>query len=170
MRQSMSGADMPATQEAVLVVGGAGYIGAHVVRQLTESNARAVVLDNLSTGSPLGLIHGETLIRGSVHDTPLVARVLREHGCRTVMHFAASVVAPESVAKPLEYYANNAGGMLSLLQACTAAGVANIVFSSTAAVYGQPERGVATEDSATAPINPYGASKLMCERMLADAA
>ncbi len=155
---------------AVLVTGGAGYIGSHVVRQLSEAGREVVVYDNLSTGSADALIHGERLIVGDLADQAKIAGVLRETGCRSVLHFAAAIVAPESVHLPLKYYSNNTKNTLNLLQACVEHGVERFIFSSTAAVYGMPEGGRAAEDSPTAPINPYGTSKLMSEWMLRDAA
>lgn len=151
----------------ILVTGGAGYIGSHVVRQLGERNERVVVLDNLSTGYPRAVLHGE-LVVGDTGDRELVSRILREHQVETVMHFAAHTIVPESVADPLKYYGNNTCATRNLLQCCRDAGVKHIVFSSTAAVYGLPESGIASEDSPTAPINPYGSSKLMTEIMLRD--
>jgi len=151
----------------ILVTGGAGYIGSHVVRQLGERNERVVVLDNLSTGYPSAVLHGELVI-GDTSDRELVSRILREHAIETVMHFAAHTIVPESVADPLKYYGNNTCATRNLLQCCRDAGVKHFVFSSTAAVYGLPQSGVASEDSPTAPINPYGSSKLMTEIMLRD--
>lgn len=155
---------------AVLVTGGAGYIGSHVVRQLSEAGHEVVVYDNLSTGSADALIHGERLIVGDLADQAKIAGVLRETGCKSVLHFAAAIVAPESVHLPLKYYSNNTKNTLNLLQACVEHGVERFIFSSTAAVYGMPEGGRAAEESPTAPINPYGTSKLMSEWMLRDAA
>jgi UDP-glucose 4-epimerase len=156
--------------ERILVTGGCGYIGSHVVRQLSEAGHAVVVYDNLSTGFADALIHGETLVVGDLADTERLAGVFREHGCRTVLHFAAAIVAPESVTNPLKYYGNNTRNTLNLLQACVAHGVERFIFSSTAAVYGMPESGYASEESPTEPINPYGTSKLMSEWMLRDTA
>ncbi len=158
---------MPA--RAILVTGGAGYIGSHVVRQLGEAGERLVVLDNLSTGFRSAVTHG-TLVVGDTGDAELVGRVLREFDVDTVMHFAAHTIVPESVADPLKYYGNNTCASRNLLGACQHAGIAHFVFSSTAAVYGIPPGGRAAEDSPTAPINPYGSSKLMTEWMLRDLA
>jgi len=155
---------------AILVTGGAGYIGSHVVRQLTEAGNEVVVYDNLSTGSADALIHGERLIVGDLADGEKLRGVLRETGCKSVLHFAAAIIAPESVHLPLKYYSNNTRNTLNLLQACVEHGVERFIFSSTAAVYGMPEAGAASESSATVPINPYGTSKLMSEWMLRDAA
>ena len=153
----------------ILVTGGAGYIGSHVARQLGERGENLVTLDNLSTGFRSSVLHGE-FVRGDTGDGALVSELLAKHGIDTVMHFAAHISVPESVAEPLKYYRNNTANTRTLLEACVAAGVRHFVFSSTAAVYGIPAGGVASEDSATVPINPYGWSKLMSERMLADVA
>jgi len=153
----------------ILVTGGAGYIGSHVVRQLGEAGERVVVLDNLGKGFRQAVTAGE-LVVGEVGDSSLVLRLLAEHEVETVMHFAAHTIVPESVALPLKYYGNNTCSTRSLLQACIDRGVENFVFSSTAAVYGIPESGYAAEDSPTRPINAYGTSKLMSEWMLRDVA
>ncbi len=158
-----------ARQGAILVTGGAGYIGSHVVLQLREADERVVVLDDLSTGFRDAVGDAE-LVVGDVGDQALVARLLREHDVDTVMHFAARTIVPESVADPLRYYGNNTCATRNLLACCRDAGVAHFVFSSSAAVYGIPGNGLAREDSPTAPINPYGSSKLMSEWMLRDLA
>jgi UDP-glucose 4-epimerase len=155
--------------QSVLVTGGAGYIGSHVVRQLTERNERVVVLDNLCTGYRSAVLNAP-LVVGDTGDRALVDRVLAEHRVETVMHFAAHTIVPESVADPLKYYRNNTCATRNLLECCDRAGVRQVVFSSTAAVYGMPADGQADEDTATQPINPYGLSKLMSEWMLRDLA
>jgi len=154
-------------QSTILVTGGAGYIGSHVVLQLVEAGERVIVLDDLSTGFRDAVI-GADLVVGDVGDIALVSRLLREHACDTVMHFAARTIVPESVADPLRYYGNNTCATRNLLAACAQARVQSFVFSSTAAVYGTPPDGKASEDSPLAPINPYGRSKLMSEWMLRD--
>ncbi|HET8690645.1 MAG TPA: UDP-glucose 4-epimerase GalE [Steroidobacteraceae bacterium] len=153
----------------ILVTGGAGYIGSHVARQLGERGERLVTLDNLSTGYRSAVLHG-AFVRGDTGDAALVARVLKEHAVDTIMHFAAHIQVPESVADPLKYYRNNTANTRTLLECAAAAGVRQFVFSSTAAVYGIPEAGVADETTPTVPINPYGWSKLMSEQMLRDVA
>jgi UDP-glucose 4-epimerase len=153
----------------ILVTGGAGYIGSHTVQQLVARGESVVVLDNLSTGFRQS-VQGVPLVEGDVGDAQLVGRLLREHGIRTVIHFAAHTIVPESVSDPLKYYGNNTCQTRSLLAACAAGGVEHFVFSSTAAVYGIPESGLAAEDARLAPINPYGTSKLMSEWMLRDLA
>ena len=153
----------------ILVTGGAGYIGSHVVRQLGEAAERVVVLDNLGRGFRQAVTAGE-LVVGDVGDHALVSRLLAEHPVDTVMHFAAHTIVPESVAQPLKYYGNNTCNTRNLLQACVEHGVKNFVFSSTAAVYGMPDQGYADEESPTRPINAYGTSKLMSEWMLRDVA
>ncbi len=153
----------------VLVTGGAGYIGSHVVKQLGDAGFPVVVLDDLSKGFRESVLHGE-LVVGCTGDKELVTDTLRRYGVRMVMHFAAHTVVPESVADPLKYYRNNTLNTARLLECCAALRVDKFVFSSTAAVYGTPADGVAAEDSPTAPINPYGTSKLMTEWMLHDLA
>jgi len=154
-------------QATILVTGGAGYIGSHVVLQLRARGERVVVLDDLSRGFRQAILDAP-LVVGQVGDRETVLKVLREHGIDTVMHFAAYTIVPESVREPLKYYGNNTCSTRSLLQCCVEAGVKHFVFSSTAAVYGIPSDGVGAENSPTAPINPYGTSKLMSEWMLRD--
>ncbi len=154
-------------RKGILVTGGAGYIGSHTVLQLRERGERVVVLDDLSTGFRQAVLDAP-LVVGDVADTALVARVLREHDIDTVLHFAAALSVPESVRDPLKYYGNNTAGTRALLAACTAHGVSQFVFSSTAAVYGIPDGGRAGEEHPTRPINPYGRSKLVTEWMLRD--
>ncbi len=151
----------------ILVTGGAGYIGSHVVWLLGAAGERVVTLDNLSRGFRHAVTAGE-LVVGETGDADLVRRLLREHAIGTVMHFAAYTIVPESVAQPLKYYANNTASTRTLLEACLEGGVQQFVFSSTAAVYGTPADGIADESTPTAPINPYGTSKLMSEWMLRD--
>ncbi|MCG7899521.1 MAG: UDP-glucose 4-epimerase GalE [Candidatus Thiodiazotropha lotti] len=155
------------SKKGILVTGGAGYIGSHTARQLGKAGERLVTLDNLCTGFRQAVLYGD-LVVGDTGDRELVSRILEEHEIDTVMHFAAHTIVPESVENPLKYYANNTCNTRSLLQCCAEAGVKNFVFSSTAAVYGIPEKGVAYEDTPTSPINPYGTSKLMSEMMLHD--
>jgi UDP-glucose 4-epimerase len=154
---------------AILVTGGAGYIGSHVVRLLGEAGAQVVVLDNLIKGFRQAVTAGD-LIVGDVGDYDLVSRLMAEHQIDTVMHFAAHISVAESVALPLKYYGNNTCATRSLLQACIDNNIQNFVFSSSAAVYGMPTDGYASEESATNPINAYGTSKLMSEWMLRDVA
>jgi UDP-glucose 4-epimerase len=153
----------------ILVTGGAGYIGSHTVQQLTGRGESVIVLDNLSTGFRQA-VQGVQLVEGDVGDSALVGRLLADHGIRTVIHFAAHTIVPESVADPLKYYGNNTCQTRSLLAACARHGVEHFVFSSTAAVYGIAPSGICAEDSPLAPINPYGTSKLMSEWMLRDLA
>ena len=156
--------------KSILVTGGAGYIGSHVVRQLSEAGHRVVVFDNLSTGFADALIHGEELIRADLADQAAIEAAITRLGVKTVMHFAAVISAPESVSLPLKYYKNNTANTLNLLDACVRCGVERFIFSSTAAVYGIPPNGIAAEDSPTLPINSYGSSKLMIEQVLRDVA
>lgn len=153
----------------VLVTGGAGYIGSHVVRQLARAGHDIVVFDNLSTGYRWAVTAGE-LVVGDLADERAIEAVFRAHDFDAVLHFAANIVVPESVANPLKYYSNNTRNTLNLLKAVEKHGIAYMVFSSTAAVYGMPEQTVLTEDLPLAPINPYGASKMMSERMIMDLA
>ena len=157
------------SKASILVTGGAGYIGSHVVRQLGEAAEKVIVLDNLGRGFAQAVTAGE-LVVGDVGDYELVSRLLAQHRIETVMHFAAHTIVPESVAQPLKYYRNNTSSTRSLLQACLDHKVKHFVFSSTAAVYGMPDQGYADEESPTRPINAYGTSKLMSEWMLRDVA
>ena len=154
----------------VLVTGGAGYIGSHAVLALTDAGWPVAVIDDLSNGTRSVIPEGVTFCQGSVADSALVGRVIAEQDIGAVMHFAGSIVVPESIEKPLDYYRNNTVAAHALIGAALDAGVRHILFSSTAAVYGAPDRVPIGEDDATLPINPYGASKLMTERMLADCA
>jgi UDP-glucose 4-epimerase len=153
----------------VLVTGGAGYIGSHVALQLACAGEDVVVLDDLSTGFADAVLDAE-LIVANVGDMTTVEKLLRQREIDTVMHFAARTIVPESVEDPLRYYGNNSCATRNLLACCVRSGVKHFVFSSTAAVYGVPEAGCVDEDSPTAPINPYGSSKLVSEWMLRDLA
>ena len=153
----------------VLVTGGAGYIGSHMVLELGDAGERVVVVDNLSTGFYWTVAEGVPLATGDSGDQALVARLIREYGIEAIIHFAASVVVPESVRDPLAYYRNNTMNTRALIECAVNNGVRNFIFSSTAAVYGNPTEVPVKEDSATQPISPYGWSKLMSETMLRDA-
>ncbi len=153
----------------VLVTGGAGYIGSHVVRQLAQAGHDIVVFDNLSTGYRWAVTAGE-LVVGDLANEEAIDAVFAAHSFEAVLHFAANIVVPESVANPLKYYANNTRNTLNLLKAVEKYQIPYMVFSSTAAVYGMPEQTVLTEDLPLVPINPYGASKMMSERMIMDLA
>ncbi|ABA58797.1 UDP-galactose 4-epimerase [Nitrosococcus oceani ATCC 19707] len=154
-------------KKGILVTGGAGYIGSHVVQQLMATSHRVIVLDNLSTGFA-NAVPKANLVIGDTKDKVLVDTLLKEYSVDTVMHFAAYTIVPESVADPLKYYANNTCHTHNLLECCAAAGVKHFIFSSTAATYGIPSTPLVTEDTPTIPVNPYGTSKLMSEWMLRD--
>jgi UDP-glucose 4-epimerase len=156
-------------QGSILVTGGAGYIGSHVALQLAARGERVIILDDLSRGFRQAVLD-TPLVIGKVGDRATVAQLLQSHAVDTVMHFAAYTIVPESVAEPLKYFGNNTCSTRSLLECCLEANVRHFVFSSTAAVYGTPADGVAAETTPTAPINPYGTSKLMSEWMLASVA
>ncbi len=151
----------------VLVTGGAGYIGSHVVRQLGEAGYDLVVYDNCSTGSAKAVLYGE-LIKGDLADTEHLYQVFAKHQFSAVLHFASSLIVPESVAHPLDYYANNTRNTLNLLRCCSVMGVNKIIFSSTAAVYGEAKENPVTELTLAQPINPYGRSKLVSEWLIQD--
>jgi UDP-glucose 4-epimerase len=157
------------TKVPVLVTGGAGYIGSHAVLALLDSGWPVAVIDDLSNGTREVVPDGVPFYQGNIADRALVERIFGEQGTQAVMHFAGSIVVPESVEQPLKYYANNTLASHALISAAIEAGVRHILFSSTAATYGVPARIPIDEDDPKQPINPYGASKLMTERMLADA-
>jgi UDP-glucose 4-epimerase len=154
----------------VLVTGGAGYIGSHMVLALAEAGESVVVIDNLSTGFSAHLPEGVPLFIGDAGDENLVEGVIAAHGVESIVHFAGSVVVPDSMRDPLAYYRNNTMTTRSLLNAAVKCGVNRFIFSSTAAVYGNPDRMPVTEDAPTRPLSPYGSSKLMTEIMLHDVA
>ena len=153
----------------VLVTGGAGYIGSHAVLALHDAGWPVAVIDDLSNGVRRAVPEGIPFYEGAIADRPLVQRIFAEQGIQAIMHFAGSIVVPESVENPLFYYANNTVATHALLTAAVEAGLKHILFSSTAAVYGAPEKVPVAEDDPKVPINPYGASKLMTEWMLRDA-
>ncbi|MGN6499895.1 MAG: UDP-glucose 4-epimerase GalE [Tsuneonella sp.] len=154
----------------VLVTGGAGYIGSHAVLALKDAGWPVAVIDNLTTGFRFAVPEGVPLYEGDIADAGLLARIFAEEGIQAVMHFAGSIVVPESVENPLAYYENNTVKSRALIAAAVKAGVPHFIFSSTAATYGIPEVSPVTEDTPRRPINPYGWSKLMTEQMLADTA
>jgi len=155
---------------SVLVTGGAGYIGSHAVLALRDAGWPVAVIDNFSTGFRFAIPDGVPVYEGDIADSELLARIFAEQGTRAIMHFAGSIVVPESVADPLKYYGNNTAKSRALIEAAVKAGVPHFIFSSTAAIYGMPEVAAVTEDTPAAPINPYGWSKLMTEQMLGDTA
>jgi UDP-glucose 4-epimerase len=154
----------------VLVTGGAGYIGSHMALELADGGERVVVLDNLSTGFPWAVAEGVPLVVGDSGDQTLIARLIRQHGVDAIIHFAASIVVPDSVRDPLGYYRNNTLNTRALIECAVNNGVRHFIFSSTAAVYGNPAQIPVAEDAPAQPISPYGWSKLMSEVMLGDAA
>lgn len=161
---------MAADRCPVLVTGGAGYIGSHAALALLDAGWPVVVIDNLSTGFEWAVPDGAVFVQGDIADQELVGRLIRDHGIRAIMHFAGSIVVPESVAQPLKYYENNTVKSRALIESAVQGGVPHFIFSSTAATYGVPDVVPVVESAPTMPINPYGWSKLMTERMLADAA
>ena len=154
-------------KSAILVVGGAGYIGSHMVLDLLRAGYPVVTLDDLSRGHR-ELVPGGDFIEGDMGDAALLAQIFNQHPIRAVMHFAAHSQVGESVQQPLEYYRNNVANTITLLQSMQQAGIAHFIFSSTAAVYGEPERTPITEQHPCAPTNPYGNTKLTVERLLSD--
>lgn len=154
----------------VLVTGGAGYIGSHAVLALKDAGWPVTVIDNLVTGFRFAIPDGVAFYQGDIADQDLLARIIAEQNIGATMHFAGSIIVPESVSDPLKYYHNNTAKTRSLIEAAVTGGVKHFIFSSTAATYGVPEVSPVTEDSAKQPINPYGMSKLMSEIMLADTA
>ena len=161
---------MTGERPAILVTGGAGYIGSHAVLALLDAGWPVVVIDNLSTGFQWAVPEGAAFAKGDVADDALVAGLIEAHGIGAIMHFAGSVVVPDSVADPLAYYENNTVKSRALIASAVRGGVGHFIFSSTAAAYGIPDAVPVAEDARTEPINPYGWSKLMTERMLKDAA
>jgi UDP-glucose 4-epimerase len=155
---------------AVLVTGGAGYIGSHAVLALLDSGHRPVVIDNLVTGFRWAVPSAVEFYEGDIADSQLVARIIEKEQINAVMHFAGSVVVPESVENPLKYYRNNTANTRALIESVISNNVRHMIFSSTAATYGIPESSPVREDMPTLPINPYGTSKLMTEMMLRDVA
>ena len=155
---------------SILVTGGAGYIGSHAVIDLLNAGEEVVVLDNLSTGFDWAVQDAAKLYTGDIADEALVDRILRDHAVEGVIHFAGSIIVPESVSDPLKYYLNNTAKSRTLIERCVAGGVRHFIFSSTAAVYGMLEVSPATEEAALKPMSPYGRSKLMTEWMLQDVA
>jgi UDP-glucose 4-epimerase len=154
----------------VLVTGGAGYIGSHAVLALKDAGWPVVVIDNLVTGFRWAIPADVPFHQGDISDTDLLAQIFAEHSIGAIMHFAGSVVVPESVENPLKYYRNNTANSRTLIEAAVNAGVPHFIFSSTAATYGIPDTIPVSEDLPKVPINPYGQSKLMTELMLADVA
>ena len=159
---------LPSTKAPVLVTGGAGYIGSHAVLALRDAGWPVAVIDNLTTGFGWAVPDDVPFYEGDIEDAALIAKIFAEHGTQAVMHFAGSIIVPESVTDPLKYYHNNTAKSRALIAAAVKAGVPHFIFSSTAATYGAPEVSPVTEDTPRVPINPYGMSKLMTEAMLAD--
>src|SRR5262245_4240701 len=154
----------------VLVTGGAGYIGSHMALELLDAREKVVVLDDMSTGLRRAVPESATFVEGDVGDQSLVRRIIEAEGVESIIHFAGSIVVPDSVADPLGYYLNNTVKSRTLIEAAVKSGVGRFIFSSTAAVYGMPGGKPVSEDNPLNPVSPYGASKLMTEMMLADTA
>jgi UDP-glucose 4-epimerase len=165
LTKGLKGVDM-----TVLVTGGAGYIGGHMTLELLDAGESVVVIDNLSTGFDWAVPAGAQLVVGDIGDADLVARLIEEHQIDAIAHFAAKIVVPDSVADPLGYYRNNTSDARTLIEAVVKGGVKTLIFSSTAAVYGETSSEPVSEETPLAPISPYGRSKLMVEWMLEDAA
>ena len=158
------------TKPSVLVTGGAGYIGSHAVLALLDAGWPVAVIDNLVTGFRFAVPDGVPFYEGDIEDGELLVRIFAEQNTKAIMHFAGSVVVPESVENPLKYYHNNTAKSRALIDAAVKAGVPHFIFSSTAATYGMPDVETVREDTPQRPINPYGWSKLMTEQMLGDVA
>jgi UDP-glucose 4-epimerase len=154
---------------AILVTGGAGYIGSHMIFELLDSGEQPVVLDDLSTGFRWAVPDGVPFYEGTCGDTALISRIIRDHGITDIIHFAAKIIVAESVSAPLDYYEANTSQTRSLIECAIEGGVKNFIFSSTAAVYGEPRSNPVTEEEPLAPVSPYGRSKLMSEWMIEDA-
>jgi UDP-glucose 4-epimerase len=161
---------MSDSKPVVLVTGGAGYIGSHAVLALQDAGYGVVVIDSLVTGFRFAVPTSVPFAEGDIEDQALVETIIKQHNIKAIMHFAGSVVVPESVENPLKYYHNNSAKTRSLIESAVRCGVQHFIFSSTAATYGIPETSPVREDCPQRPINPYGMSKLMTEYMLADVA
>jgi UDP-glucose 4-epimerase len=155
---------------AILVTGGAGYIGSHMVLELLDAGEKPIVLDDLSTGFRWAVPEGVPFIQGTCGDQALVSRIIRDYGVTDIIHFAAKIIVADSVSEPLDYYESNASQTRNLIECAIAGGVKNFIFSSTAAVYGEPKANPVTEGEPLEPVSPYGRSKLICEWMIEDAA
>lgn len=158
------------SSHTILVTGGAGYIGSHAVLALQDAGHKPVVIDNLTTGFRWAVSEDMPFYQGDIADAELVAKIIADEGIEAIMHFAGSIIVPESVENPLKYYRNNTANSRSLIESAVTGGVKHFIFSSTAATYGIPEESPVREDMPTQPINPYGLSKLMTEYMLRDVA
>jgi len=155
---------------SVLVTGGAGYIGSHMVLELLEAGEKVVVVDNLTTGFRWAVPDAAIFAQGNAGDPELVGNLIRKHGIKAIIHFAGSIVVPDSITDPLGYYQNNTVTSRALIESAVKGGVGHFIFSSTAAVYGMPEHNPVAEDARLDPISPYGTSKMMTEMMLRDTA